>query len=505
MKKLFNSQTRINELFLAVILLVCYSYFFPRWADPNQNSRLDMVVAVVDDGTLQIDKYVSNTVDYAKYNGHYYSDKPPGAAFLAIPIYAGLKVVLNSPLLDGLVNRIASNRAFQATLKADGSGVYTDKVRFAIAQVVLTFFIAVIPTVLLGVLLYRLLIGFAISPVVSAVCVLLYGLFTPAFAYASAFYSHQLSTALLVGAFFLARSQKPLGVPRLLGIGLLLAYAVISEYPTVLISGILFVYTFAILYRKGQGKQIGWVLLVAVLGAAVVMIYNKAVFGSPFSLGYDFSENWTAQHHTGFMSLTMPTWVAVWGMTFGVFRGLFVLSPVLLLSIPGLIYWRRARVFRLEFWITLACIFSMFLFNSSSIMWWGGFSIGPRYFLPALPFLTLALGFAIQAWMRKPWLMVVAAILSVWSFAATWGMTLAGQAFPPDTIPNPWMGHALPNWQGGNIARSIATLLGLPGASSLIPLGAVLIVLGLVWWMSSRSRSIDPATIANSIQRVSTP
>ena len=61
MKRIF-----LNEITIIILLLACYGYFFPRWADPNQNSRLDMIVAVVDDGTLMIDKYVANTVDYAK-------------------------------------------------------------------------------------------------------------------------------------------------------------------------------------------------------------------------------------------------------------------------------------------------------------------------------------------------------------------------------------------------------------------------------------------------------
>lgn len=58
------SRVRLNEIILVLLLLVCYTYFLPRWADPNQNSRLDMVVAVVEDGTFQIDAYVENTVDY---------------------------------------------------------------------------------------------------------------------------------------------------------------------------------------------------------------------------------------------------------------------------------------------------------------------------------------------------------------------------------------------------------------------------------------------------------
>jgi hypothetical protein len=73
------------ELLLFLLLIGVYAYTFPRWADPNQNSRLNMVVAVVEDGTFRIDPYVSNTVDYAKVGDHYYSDKAPGAAFLGIP------------------------------------------------------------------------------------------------------------------------------------------------------------------------------------------------------------------------------------------------------------------------------------------------------------------------------------------------------------------------------------------------------------------------------------
>ena len=189
------------QITIVVVLLACYAYFFPRWADPNQNSRLDMIVAVVDDGTFMIDRYVSNTVDYAKVGEHYYSDKPPGSAFLGIPVYAGLKLVLNTPLVDQLVVKLANNSAFQATLKADGSGVYTDKVRFAIAQVALTLIIPVLASVVLGLLIFKILIDFHFEPLLSMLIVLIYGLLTPAFAYAGAYYSHQLSAAFLVGSF----------------------------------------------------------------------------------------------------------------------------------------------------------------------------------------------------------------------------------------------------------------------------------------------------------------
>ena len=86
-----------------------------------------------------------------------------------------------------------------------------------------------------------------------------------------------------------------------------------------------------------------------------------------------------------------------------------------------------------------------------------------------------------------------------WSWIATWGLTLAEQAFPPDSIRNPFSGYALPNWLAGNIARNAGTLLGLHGAISILPLvvGLVLSIAALTW-MGRRepsSPAARPATL----------
>jgi len=328
-------RERWIAIILSLLLLLCYAYTLPRWADPNQNSRLDMVVAVVDDGTFQIDDYVENTVDYAKVGEHYYSDKSPGAAFLGIPVYAVLRMFLDLPIMDGVMDRLASNEALKDTLREGGTGLLEHKVRFAIAQVALTFVASALPTALLGALMYRLLARFTARPWPRIGLVLGYGLLTPAFAYAGAFYGHQLSAMCLLGAFYLVfMGTKPLPTRSLLAVGLLLGYSVITEYPSALIVVVLFLYTF---YRLSARRRIGWVVLTGALVAAGWMIYNNAVFGSPFELGYSHSELWTEQHHAGFMSLTWPHWEAIWGITFSPFRGLFVLSPLLLLAVPGFI------------------------------------------------------------------------------------------------------------------------------------------------------------------------
>lgn len=494
------SWLKTAEFALFLLLLVCYTYVFPRWADPNQNSRLDMVVAVVEDGTFQIDKYVHNTVDYAKVGEHYYSDKAPGAALLGIPLYAGMKVFLDLPVMDSLMNRLANNDAFKATLRESGSGILKEKVRFALAQVVLTFVVSALPSALLGVLLFRILAHFISAFWPCMVIVLGYGLLTPAFAYASAFYGHQLSAALLFGAFYLVFTtfypkSSNFSLLRLLAVGLLLGYSVVTEYPALLMVGILYLYALYVLYRQDRWLQIGWVTLAAGLVAAGWMGYNTAVFGGPLELGYSHSELWTQQHHTGFMSLSLPHIEAIWGITFGVFRGLFVLSPWLLLALPGFWLWYRSGEYRPEFWVALASVLTIFLFNSSSIMWWGGFAIGPRYLLPALPFMVLPISFAWRAWNPQLWFKAWLIISLIWSLLATWGLTLAEQAFPSDAIRNPLLEYAWPNWLIGNIARNFGTILGFKGIWSLVPL---LVVLGLIaagWWLLNR-RDSERGTIA---------
>lgn len=486
-----RNRTPAAEIAIFLTLVLCYAYFFPRWADPNQNSRLDMVVAVVEDGTFQIDKYVVNTVDYAKVEGHYYSDKAPGAAFLGIPVYAILKVVLDQPVLQSLTSRLANSAAFQSTLREGGTGVLEQKVRFALAQVALAFVAAVLPSAVLGVLLFYVAGWFTSSLPVRLLVTMAYSLLTPAFPYSGAFYGHQLSAALLFSAFTLAASAKPIpSVKRLLVIGFFLGYALISEYPSFLIVVILSGYISYRLISEHSLLKLGWLMLGGAAVAAGWMAYNHAVFGGLLQLGYSESELWQVQHHTGFMSLTLPRLDALWGVTFSPFRGLFLLSPWLLVCFPGFGVWYSARIFRAEFWAALASIMAMFLFNISSIMWWGGFAIGPRYLLPGLPFMVLAALFFFNKWGKNAWVKMATAVSLIWSSVAVWGLTLAEQAFPPDTIKNPLLEYALPNWAQGNIARNLGTIFGLQGVASLAPLFILLMLIWVIWGWRQRMTPI---------------
>ncbi len=142
----------------------------------------------------------------------------------------------------------------------------------------------------------------------------------------------------------------------------------------------------------------------------------------------------------------------------------------------------------------------MLLFNGSSIMWWGGYAVGPRYLLPALPFIALPLALTLERWLQHRWGRALIAGAALWSLVAVWGLTLAEQAFPPDTLRDPLLEYAWPNWLAGNVARNAGTIVGLPGAWSLIPLLLGLAAL-FTWSLYGRmpllrrvgDSSLDPA------------
>ncbi|MBL8092752.1 MAG: hypothetical protein JNL73_01195 [Anaerolineales bacterium] len=500
MLKRFSSDQRIAAL-LFVLLSVAYAYVFPRWADPNQDSRLKMVVALVDDGTFQIDKYLGTTVDYARVGDHYYSDKAPGVAFLGVPVYWTLRQL---PIFDALSERLASSSAFQGTLREGGGGVSADRVRFAVAQVAIALVVGALPTALLAALIFLWLSR--VTPAVGPrlVVALAYALLTPAFAYANTMYGHQLAGLLLFGSFFWLSTSQRLSWPALAAIGGLLAYTVVTEYPMALVVGVLYVYAAWKLWRAGRLAGLIPLTAVAAVIALAWMSYNNAIFGGPLNLGYSYSEQWVKQHETGFMSLTLPRGEALWGITFGVFRGLFVLAPWLLLSLPGLGLWwaseRRPGAGRVEWGVVVAAVVLIVLFNASSVMWWGGFAIGPRYVLPALPFLALSVGYVLAIWGRTLWLRIGLALLLAWSWVATWGLSLAEQAFPSDAIRNPLIEYAWPNWLAGNIARNAGTLLGLRGPLGLLPLILLLAIgIGLLVWLGRSTASATPASTTHSV------
>jgi hypothetical protein len=482
-------QTHPNDILLFLMLLIGYIYFFPRWADWSQNSRLDLTLAIVDKGTLSIEDYYRNTGDYALFEGRHYLDKAPGPSFLAVPVYATMRPILHSGPVQGVLARVARNPAFTETLREGGTGLLEDKIYNAIVLYIVTIVTVSIPAAILGVLLYRFLTQLGAGRAWSAAIVLIYGLATSAFPYSGAFYSHQIVAFLLFGAFLTGFQMRQEAIsPRwTLAAGLMLGYSLICEYPTLLIAGAIALY---IVFTIPQRRWLTGLVLAGIPPGLLMMGYNWLIFHTPLPVGYEYSELYTEQHSVGLFSLSYPHPDALWGITFGSFRGLFYVSPILLLAIVGFWAWWRMRRLRAECVVCLWATISFFLFNGTSVMWQGGFSIGPRYLVPMLPFMSMGLGAFAVSWGKSPWIRRLTAVLTVWSVVVVWAETLGGQGFPDWTL-DPLFNYSLPRLAANDIARNLGMALGLRGWASLIPLGgglAVMIVL-LFWQLRGQRAS----------------
>lgn len=462
---------RLRQILLFVLALGCYAYVLPRWSDWSQNSRLDLVLALVDDGTVAIDRHVANTGDYAIYKGHAYSDKAPGTAFMAVPWYWALRPLLRHPLLDAQLARISQGPALTDTLWEEGTGLRADKLRFALTQYALTMLAVALPAALLLPVFYRALLHLGAGPAPALAGAVGYGLGSTAAVYAANLYGHQLVAALLFGGFWVAWSAPAAPHGRLpahgLLCGLLLGWAAIGEFPAVCPAAIIGFYA---LYRR-RWPWAAPLALGCALPLGLMVAHNLVAFQSLLPIGYAYSAHWGEQFNSGMMGITYPRPEALWGLTFGPYRGLFVRAPWLLLALPGYLAWWRSGRLRAEWWVALLVPLTIYIvYSSSAQLWWGGFTAGPRYLVPALPFLAMPAVWWLAVGFKHRPARAVALLLVGLSVAATWAEALAGQLFPPESIRAPWQEYVWPAWAAGDIARNLGMAVGLRGPLSVLPL-----------------------------------
>ena len=142
------------------------------------------------------------------------------------------------------------------------------------------------------------------------------------------------------------------------------------------------------------------VIAAPMLLCLVMALWHNAVrFGSPFDSGYS---------DEGF---TTPFYVGLYGFLLSSGKSIFLYAPPVALSLPAMLLWWRRRPAE-----TLLCagIFLVTLvYYSSWWAWHGGWSWGPRFLVPTLPFLVLPLGVLLQERRWARWAMVGLAAASV--------------------------------------------------------------------------------------------
>ncbi len=382
-------QRHAIELLLAALFLCAGAYFY-NGANWNHVSRFDVAFCFVEPGpdqfSFRINRLVwnpklgENTGDWAQnpeHDDNYYSNKAPGPALLAIPVYA---------VLYG-VERLAGQDPTQPVLTY---------LNCYIINLIVTVLPAAISILFMFWLLSDIFDNRAFWP--TLLCVALY-FGTLLWPYSTQFWGHVTATAFLIAGLYFFRADTPRGY---VFSGLFLGLAVLSEYsvaiPLLALTGVL-LYRFCRPPRAGGPPRYQPLALLCAGGAApllLFMVYHYLCFGNPLTLA-TFHNNslFKDEGAIGGLFQFRDSLRALWHLTFSSYRGLFFHMPVMLTVFAAVVAVPKLRKHWL-FWVATSSILGFFAMNLTFNGWHGGACIGPRYQICAFPFYILLAGFGIR-------------------------------------------------------------------------------------------------------------
>jgi hypothetical protein len=385
------------------------------------------------DGQPEIDRWQWETGDKAWIDGHFYSVKSPGVAGLSLPFYLALENTVG-PRLSRAATDNARRSDFprwapDGPIPIENYGYLRERGERVEAQIeqngpmiwALTLIVAVIPAVLL--LLGVRWAADRLEPGYGTAAAVTLGLATIVMTFASEYFSHVISAALGFGAFMLLMRERegPPSLPLVAGAGLLAGLAVTFEFQVGLVGLILFAYALARSserLRRAVAYGAG-----AVCGALPMLAFNLWAFGNPLELAYGSAVDYPGisghdelgLNTHGFFGITAPRLDSAGELLFAS-RGLLTLTPIIVMAVVGVVLMRR-RGHRAEANTIAAIAIAYFIYNSGYWLPMGGGTPGPRFLVPALPFLAVGLAFAYR---RLPALTLGLAIPSAVTMGAAY-------------------------------------------------------------------------------------
>lgn len=436
---------------MAAIYLTAFPYH-SGLRSPNELCRLWQARALVDHRTIELGptmRELGPVGDLSVKDGRYFPSKAPLLSFLAAPVYAALKAVGAA----GEVSQVFWSRLW----------------------------LTVLPTLALLFWVRRFLLAH-VSAAVAEALTATYALGSLALSYSLLFMSHQAAAVLLFSAFYsLWRvRRKEWGERGYLLAGAAAGAAIAAEYTAALGVAVLALYG-----ALGARPRLLRAALLATLGAlpfiAFLAGYHQAAFGHPLHSGYQYLADAAYQpwHLGGFLGIRYPDPRAFILSFFSPLRGLFALSPFLLLALPGLgRMWRQGELRALFFLSALMLAGYAYFTSSFSYESWG-WTTGPRHLTGLVPFLLLPAALFLErvrqgsSWEEQIGLGLCAA-LCAGSVMVTGAASLVN--YVPDVVSSVMFGLAVPLFRDGYLPPTAMQLFGLqsplPGALLLLGLGA---------------------------------
>jgi hypothetical protein len=370
---------RVHAAPLALLLVGLAWVLLQQGPGSNQNVHFALVRAI-SDGTPRVDRYRSESPDVSYIDGHYYAAKAPGLALATEPWYLAL---------DRSGATVADDAWHLSFPKA-----MEQVPRPALWQ--LSIFGAALPA-LICLFLVRGVADRVLPGGGTAAAVLL-GLGSTLGVFATLFFAHALSASLGFAAFaLLVRERSRPSLPLVGCAGLVAGLAIVVEFPLALVAAVLAAF---VAVGAGRLRRLATYAVGGLLGVTPLAVFNALAFGSPWTLSYTDAvvtpgrsgHDVVGANSAGFFGVQVPSLRAGLELLASS-KGLLVLTPVWALAAVGLVVlWRRGK--RAEAAVITAVAGAFVVYDSAYYLPFGGFPGGPRFLVPMLPFLAVAVSAA---------------------------------------------------------------------------------------------------------------
>jgi hypothetical protein len=351
----------------------------------NEGSHLSLIYSIVNKSTFKLFD-LPIPLDASQFNGYIYSNKPPGYPFLiSVPCF--------------LITKLKPGEELP---------VY---VIFMVMKISCIFFFSLTATCIY---LFLRTYNLRSTSIFFGLSASILGTIYPAYnCLANSF----PLTILLIAASLLfcryAQIKKHNYIFWTLTFSAI-SYAFIVEYQSLFFLSPLIFFSFVNIKKTNSRITILMILLPSLLPLFLIMFYNYKVFGTPFALTYSYYVPpdylpWD-NIQSVFSIKDIPH--GLWGLVLSPSRGLFLISPVVLLGIIN--SWSFIKEKQYYLFLLIIMAFAGALFLSSHKIWHGAHCVGYRYILPGAMILGILSSFFIER-IRKVKGMLFAFTLLVFS------------------------------------------------------------------------------------------